>query len=145
MTEQRAFEDNAATQAQIVALQKQDDLESFAIKRSEPEQDQSPPETSLRNFDCVRTFEQGFTAAIVGANPAAPINLVEEPVHDHEQDDDRKQSGCGLQIERRHVVAERAHDAHGDEPGDQAGAKCEACAQARPAGDGCVWRRSCSR
>src|SRR4029453_5626490 len=102
--QERAFQHNAAAQAQIVALQKQHDLESFTIKRGESEQDQSPPEMPLGNFDCLRTLEQRFTPAIVRANPAAPINLVEEPVHDHEQNDYREQSGCGLQIERRHVV-----------------------------------------
>ena len=44
---QRALEDNAATQAEIVALQKKDDLEPFAIKRGESKQDQSPPEMPL--------------------------------------------------------------------------------------------------
>src|SRR5213593_1974261 len=65
----------------------------------------------------------------MSSNPAAPINLVKEPVHDHQQNDDSQEAGRGLEIERRHVVAERANDAHGDKPGDQAGDKSEACAE----------------
>ena len=65
----------------------------------------------------------------MSSNPAAPINLVKEPVHDHQQNDDSQESGRGLEIERRHIVAERADDAHRDKPGDQAGDKSEACAE----------------
>ena len=53
------------------------------------------------------------------ANPAAPINLVEKPVHDHEQDHDCEEPGGGLQVERGDVVDERVHDADGNHPGDQ--------------------------
>ena len=66
-----------------------------------------------------RPREKRFAAAIVRPDPAAPINLVEEPVHDHEQHDDREQSGGGLQIQRGDVVGERAHDADCDHPGDK--------------------------
>ena len=65
----------------------------------------------------------------MSSNPAAPINLVKEPVHDHQQNDDSQEASRGLEIERRHIVAERADDAHGDKPGDQAGDKSEACAE----------------
>ena len=56
-------------------------------------------------------------------NPAAPVNLVEKPVHDHEQNDDREQTRRRLQIERRDVVAQLAHDADRDKPRHQTGAK----------------------
>jgi len=71
-------------------------------------------------------FNEGFAAAIVRADPAAPINFVEEPIHDHQQDDDCEQSGGGLQIERAHIVAQRIHNSDRDEPGDQGCAKCDA-------------------
>ena len=94
--QQRAFQHYAAAQPQIIALQKKNHLESFAVKRSESEQDQSPPEMPLRNFDRARIFQQRFPPAIVSANPAAPVNLVEKPIHDHEQNDHGKQSGRRL-------------------------------------------------
>ena len=125
-TKQRSFQHHAAAQAQIVTLQKEDDLESFAIKRGEPEQNQSPPKAGMRDSISICTFEQRFAPAIMRADPAAPINLVKEPVHDHEQNDDGEKSGRGLQIERRHVVAERINNAHCDEPGDQGGDECDA-------------------
>ena len=42
-SEQCTFQHHAATQAKMIALQKEDDLEPLAIKRRESEQDQSPP------------------------------------------------------------------------------------------------------
>ena len=52
-------------------------------------------------------------------NPAAPINLVEEPVHDHQQNYDGEQSGRRLEIERRHIVAKRPDNADRNQPGNQ--------------------------
>src|SRR5881227_1753102 len=113
----------------MIALQKKNDLESFPIQRGESEQDQSTPKAPLRDLGAARVFELCFSPAIMSSNPAAPINLVKEPVHDHQQNDDSQESGRGLEIERRHVVAERTDDAHCDKPGDQAGDKSEACAE----------------
>jgi hypothetical protein len=76
-----------------------------------------------------RIFEQCLSAAIVSANPAAPIDLVKEPVHDDQQHDDCQQPGSGLQIERRHVVAQRTNDPHRDHPRDQTGDKRNARAE----------------
>ena len=68
------------------------------------------------------------------ANPAAPINLVEKPIHDHEQDDDGEQAGRGLQIQRRHAFRQLADDSDGDEPRDQCRDEGESRAQCdRPA------------
>jgi hypothetical protein len=102
-------------------LQKQNDFKSFAVNRSESEKDQSPEQRSFRNF--VAVFEQRFATAIVRADPTAPINLVEEPIHNHEQHDDGEKSGRRLQIECAHVVAERTDNSDSDEPGDQSRAK----------------------
>src|SRR5436190_5728712 len=52
-------------------------------------------------------------------DPAAPINLVKEPIHDDEEDDDGKQSGCGLEVKRRHIIAQRTDDSNSDRPRDQ--------------------------
>ena len=53
-------------------------------------------------------------AAVVARDPARPVDAVEEPIHDDEQDDDREQSGRGLHVEaRRAEGAERRDD---DEP-----------------------------
>jgi hypothetical protein len=59
----------------------------------------------------------------MGANPASPINLVKKPVHYDEKHDDCEQAGRGLQIESRHVVAERTDDPHCNQPRDQTGDK----------------------
>src|SRR3954470_7848094 len=45
--QERALQNNAAAETQIVTLEKKHHLEAFAIKRGEPEQDQSPPETGV--------------------------------------------------------------------------------------------------
>src|SRR5438046_10562732 len=57
------------------------------------------------------------------ANPSAPINLVEEPVHNHQQNNDCQKPRGSLQIECGYVVAERADDAHCYNPRNQAGDK----------------------
>src|SRR5207253_5138184 len=84
-SKQCAFQNYAAAETQMISLQKQDDFESFAIKRSESEQDQSPEQRLFPDF--VAIAQQRLAAAIVLADPAAPINFVEEPIHDHQQDD----------------------------------------------------------
>ena len=62
------------------------------------------------------------------SNPAAPINFVEEPVHDDEQHDHGQQSGRRLKIERRDVIAQRTDDADRDEPRNQCCAETDSCA-----------------
>src|SRR5437660_1309856 len=57
--------------------------------------------------------EKGFPAPIVGADPTAPINLMEKPVHDHEQYNDGDQAGGGLEIKRGDTIHKRADDADG--------------------------------
>ena len=100
--------------SQIIALQKKDDLESFAIKRGESEQDQSPLQMLLGNSAAVSIREQRFAAAIVRANPAAPVNFVKEPIHDHEQDDNGEQPSRSLQIQSGHAFRQLADDSDGD-------------------------------
>ena len=73
-TEERAFQNDPGAQAQVVALQKQHHFKSFAIKRGESQQDQTPPQTASgrsRSDFC----EERFPPAVVRPNPAAPINL----------------------------------------------------------------------
>src|SRR5438105_5224549 len=61
----------------------------------------------------------------MGANPAAPINFVEEPVHDHEQDDHREQSGRRLQMQGGNVLAQLLHESDSYEPGHKSGEECD--------------------
>ena len=82
--EQRSLQHDTSAQSQIIALQKEHDLEAFAVKRGKAEEEQSPLYAPPRDFRGVRIFEQFFSAAIVRTDPASPINLVEEPIHDHE-------------------------------------------------------------
>src|SRR5262249_6664157 len=105
-TEQRALQNNAAAEPQMIGLQKENDLKAFAIERREAKQDQSPQQRSLRGFAAVSVFKQALAATIVRADPAAPINFVEEPIHDDQQYHDREQAGRRLEIERAHVVAQ---------------------------------------
>ena len=63
--------------------------------------------------------QKRFPPSIVGANPTAPINLMEKPVHDHEQYNDGDQAGGGLEIKRGDTIHKRADDADCDEPGDE--------------------------
>src|SRR5438477_2098825 len=97
----------------MITLEEKDHFKSLAIKGSESEENQSPAETRIAG----RGVEQRFAPAIMGANPAAPVNLVEEPIHDHKQHNHCEQSGRGLQMQGRDVLAQLLHDSDSDEPG----------------------------
>jgi hypothetical protein len=122
--EQRPLQNRPAAELQIIRLQKKNNLKAFAVKRGEAEQHQTPHQFAFGNFRFVRTFEQVFLVAVVHGDPAAPVDLVEKPVHHHEQNHDCKQSRRGLQIQGGNVCLQIADDADGHEPGDQ-------CADAR--------------
>jgi hypothetical protein len=62
------------------------------------------------------------------AYPPSPVNLVEKPIHDDKQHHDGEQSGRGLQIESRHILAQRPDDTHRDKPGYQCCAECDGSA-----------------
>ena len=53
---------------------------------------------------------------MVVLDPAGPVDLVKEPVHDDEQDGDRDEAGGSLHVES--AAAERAEEPRGDEPRD---------------------------
>src|SRR5207237_10598024 len=95
----------------MITLEEKDHFKSLAIKGSESEENQSPAETRIAG----RGVEQRFAPAIMGANPAAPVNFVEETIHDHKQDDHCEQSGRGLQQHGRNDVAQLLKDSAGDE------------------------------
>src|SRR5438094_9176678 len=101
----------------MITLEEKDHFKSLAIKRSEAEENQSPAETRIVR----RGVEQRFAPAIMRANPAAPVNLVEEPIHDHKQHNHGEQSGRGLQMQGRNVLAQLLHDSDSDEPGHKGG------------------------
>src|SRR5437588_12592179 len=105
----------------MITLEEKDHFKSLAIKGSESEENQSPAETRIAG----RGVEQRFAPAIMGANPAAPINFVEEPVHDHEQDDHREQSGRRLQMQGGNVLAQLLHESDSYEPGHKSGEECD--------------------
>jgi hypothetical protein len=97
----------------MITLEEKDHFESLAIEGSESEQNQSPAQTRIAGCG----VEQRFASAIMGPNPAAPVNFVEEPIHDHKQNDHCEQSGRGLQVQSRNVLAQLLHDSDRDEPG----------------------------
>jgi len=51
-------------------------------------------------------------------NPATPINFVEKPVHNHEQNNDRDKAGRCLQVERWNTFRKVSDDFESDEPCD---------------------------
>src|SRR5881296_1891457 len=85
----------------MITLEEKDHFESLAIEGSESEQNQSPAQTRIAGCG----VKQRFAPAIMGPNPAAPVNFVEEPIHDHKQN----------------VLAQLLHDSDRDEPGHKGG------------------------
>src|SRR2546423_13244114 len=57
----------------------------------------------------------------MGSNPAAPIDFVKEPVHDHKQHDHREESGRCLQMQSGNILAQLLHDSDGDKPSHKGG------------------------
>src|SRR5438105_6009722 len=101
----------------MITLEEKDHFKPLAIKGSESEENQSPAQTRIAG----RSVEQRFAPAIMGPNPAAPVDLVEEPIHDHKQNDHCEQSGRGLQMQGGNVLAQLLHDSDGDAPGHKGG------------------------
>ena len=72
-TEERSFEDDSASKAQMIGLEKKDgDFESFAVKRSEPGQDQTPDEAGLRGVAFRVTVEERSCAGDCAAGSSRP-------------------------------------------------------------------------
>ena len=118
-SQRRAREHDFPAHLQIIRLQEQHHLETFAVKRRKTEQPQSPQQPGVGNFRGMCVRQQRLLLAVVHGYPAAPVNLVEKPVHHHQQHNDRQQACRRLQIERRNAVRQILHDARRDEPGDQ--------------------------
>ena len=115
-----------SAEAQVIALQEQYDFKTFAVKRGEAEQAETPEQAGGGRSPNPWRLPAGFLPAIVHGHPAAPVDLMEKPVHDDEQNDDREQAGDGLQGQGRDAIGKIFHDAHGDEPGDQRGDESDA-------------------
>src|SRR5438132_10862040 len=109
----------------MVTLEKKHHFKSFTIEGSEAEENQSPAETRIAG----RGVEQRFAPTIMDTNPAAPVNFVEEPIHDHKQDDHCEQSGRGLQMQGRNVLAQLLHDPDSNEPRREGGEERDRCAR----------------
>jgi hypothetical protein len=78
-----------------------DHLKAFPINRANPK---SPnPTANAASIFRRLALPANFLPSIMHSDPAAPINLMEEPVHYYQEDNDREQSGPGLQIESRNV------------------------------------------
>ena len=91
-------------------LQEEHDLEALAVDGGEAEQreaEQEPP-------SCARRPLELAPAPVVGRYPARPVDLVEEPVHDDEQNRHRQQPRRGLDVESR--PAERSDHPDREEP-----------------------------
>ncbi len=60
--------------------------------------------------------EQFPLALVVKGNPAGPIEPVKEPVHDDEQNENGKQSGCSLNGQRGDILSNVVEDANNNAP-----------------------------
>lgn len=127
----RAAEGDRAAELEIVSLQEENDLEAFAVEGEEAEEGETAPEGGAGDAGVVAISlaQEMLLLAGVHHDPAAPIDLVKEPVHDDEQHENGQQAGGGLEIERGDAVAEAGEDADGDEPGDGGGDEAEAYAR----------------
>ena len=96
-------------------LQEEDDFEAFAIDSGEAEQ----REAQQRAAAGVGAAREAAPLRVVRGDPAGPVDLVEEPVHDDKEHRDRDQAGGRLEVEAR--AAERADHADRDEPGSDGG------------------------
>jgi hypothetical protein len=96
-------------------LQEQDDLEPLAVDAGEAEQREAEKEVApVARPDL---HQEAPPTAVVARDPPGPVDAVEEPVHDDEQDDDREHTGRGLDVEAR--TAEGAERSDDDEPGGE--------------------------
>jgi hypothetical protein len=111
--------DHPCVHFQVIALQKKNDLEAFAVERCESEQGESPQDPGLRRFGIGRGLNEIFLLPRMHRDPAAPVNLMEKPIHDHQEDHDCQEAGCGLQVQGRDVFRQILDDAGRDKPGDQ--------------------------
>ena len=111
------LEDRPGPVAEPHVLEEEDHLEALAIDRGHPEQDQADHRRP-RAVDPGSVEDPPALAVAVG-DPAAPVDLVEEPVHHHQQHDHRQQPGRRLHGEA--AAAELAQHPGGEEPGDDGG------------------------
>jgi hypothetical protein len=93
-------------------LQEDHDLEALAVHRREAEQPEA--EQQPAGAEPVLGRQQRAAAAVVMGDPTGPVDLVEEPVHHDEQDDDRRDPGRRLHVEP--AVPEQPDEPDGDEP-----------------------------
>ena len=116
-----ALEHGRGPGLQLQALQEQHDLEALAVDAREAERDEP-------GDDRAAALEHLAALAVVAADPLRPVDVVDEPVHDHEQDRDRDEAGDRLQprAERRRGVEQRLHE----EPGRRRGARTRSPAPA---------------
>ncbi len=78
--------------------------------------------------------QQAAPALVMARDPACPVHLVEEPVHDEQQHDQRRQPGRGLHVEL--AAVELADEPHHEEPRRHAGRqRCAAAQRHRAAMD----------
>ena len=122
---EHAVEHGRVPELEPVALEEEDDLEAFAIERREPEEREAPPDPRTG-----AVLEERLLPFAVHRNPAGPVDLVEEPVHHEQQDENRDEPGGGLNVEGGHALGQAVEDADGNQPGNQRGDDRQAGADA---------------
>jgi len=80
-------------------LQEQDDLKPFAVNGREAKEDEAAEHRPPGG----RRLQEILLSPVVVLYPSGPVNLVEEPVHDDQQDDDGEEPCDRLHVKRRRV------------------------------------------
>jgi hypothetical protein len=126
--ERDPLQDDGVALRQPQVLEEEDDLEPLAVDGGEAEQREAGADRHAAAAD-----ERAPATVMVG-DPAGPVDAVEEPVHDHQQERHRDQAGRRLEVEAG--PAQGADQPGGDEPGEDRGGERRAGAgRDRPAPD----------
>src|SRR5579883_2331971 len=112
--DQRTLQDDGRSRLEAEVLQEEYDLEALTVDGGETEENQTGQ--GAAGFLTLR-LENLPAAAIVVRDPASPVDLMEEPVHDDEKNNDREQTGGSLDIKLGRI--DRGDQSDDDKPGHQ--------------------------
>jgi hypothetical protein len=108
----RSLEDREGTDLEPEALQEEHYLEAFPVDGRESEE-RKPEEGGASHPAGV--FEYPLSPAVVEPDPTCPVDLVEEPVHYHQEYQDGQKPGRRLHVEGRSLYG--GNYSHHYEPG----------------------------
>jgi hypothetical protein len=106
----RAIVDDEISYLEPIALEEEDDLHSFAVYRGKPQKRQTQRDATGAPACYIGLCDEAPLPAILHADPARPVDAVDEPVHYDEQDGNRKTTGGRLDGEGTIAQSEIAND-----------------------------------